>query len=221
LPNVNEISPLSAQFLDQDRPTQQRLLASLRSYWGPQLDPVIGQVRRLVELHDQLSLWLSQNQSLSRGRRYRRSLAQGELRVQALGRCTRRLKAALMTWALANLRAARTAADWEVSLDTLARGLKRRYLEVREAATRPEQSRPRAVVRGQTYSLARACGGQPRSTPEALRLLRMTPPLSIQKLKLRYRRRALRHHPDRGGDAACMAAINLAFDRLLSKLKGE
>jgi hypothetical protein len=39
LPNVNEISPLSEQFLDQDRPTQQRLLASLRSYWGPQIDP--------------------------------------------------------------------------------------------------------------------------------------------------------------------------------------
>jgi curved DNA-binding protein CbpA len=49
----------------------------------------------------------------------------------------------------------------------------------------------------------------------------MTPPLSVQKLKLRCRRRALRHHPDRGGDAACMAAINLAFDRLLGKLKGE
>lgn len=44
---------------------------------------------------------------------------------------------------------------------------------------------------------------------------------TLAELKAEYRRLALRHHPDHGGDVATMQAINAEHDRVFERLKAE
>jgi DnaJ-domain-containing protein 1 len=53
---------------------------------------------------------------------------------------------------------------------------------------------------------------EPRS--EALRVLGLEGPVSDAEIKARYRRLAMEHHPDRGGDRSTLQRINQAMDSL-------
>ena len=44
---------------------------------------------------------------------------------------------------------------------------------------------------------------------------------TLNELKATYRRLALEHHPDRGGDTATMQAINAEYEQAFSKLKAQ
>jgi len=44
-------------------------------------------------------------------------------------------------------------------------------------------------------------------------------PETLEELKAMYRKLAMMHHPDRGGDHETMSAINNEYDRLFPKLK--
>jgi preprotein translocase subunit Sec63 len=44
-------------------------------------------------------------------------------------------------------------------------------------------------------------------------------PKTLEELKAAYRKLAMAHHPDRGGNAETMKAINAEYDRLFPKLK--
>jgi curved DNA-binding protein CbpA len=44
-------------------------------------------------------------------------------------------------------------------------------------------------------------------------------PDTLEELKATYRKLAMKHHPDRGGDHEIMTAVNDEYDRLFPKLK--
>jgi len=44
-------------------------------------------------------------------------------------------------------------------------------------------------------------------------------PTTLEELKAQYRKLAMQHHPDRGGDTETMKAINAEYDRLFPLLK--
>ena len=44
---------------------------------------------------------------------------------------------------------------------------------------------------------------------------------SLADLKKEYRRLALQHHPDKGGDTAIMQQVNTEFERLFEVLKDK
>jgi DnaJ-class molecular chaperone len=44
-------------------------------------------------------------------------------------------------------------------------------------------------------------------------------PQTLEELKAQYRKLAMQHHPDRGGDTETMKAINAEYDKLFPKLK--
>jgi hypothetical protein len=49
-------------------------------------------------------------------------------------------------------------------------------------------------------------------------LLGVAPGASLEEVKAAFRRKALEHHPDRGGDAAAFIAMKRAYDRLVRRL---
>lgn len=49
-------------------------------------------------------------------------------------------------------------------------------------------------------------------------LLGVAPGASLDEVKAAFRRKALEHHPDRGGDAAAFIAMKRAYDRLVRRL---
>jgi len=58
---------------------------------------------------------------------------------------------------------------------------------------------------------------KPQEQQEALRILELEEPVDYSTLKRQYRRLAMKHHPDRGGDAEELKRINAAM-ALLSNL---
>ena len=44
-------------------------------------------------------------------------------------------------------------------------------------------------------------------------------PKTLEELKAQYRKLAMKHHPDRGGDSEAMKAVNNEYDILFPKLK--
>ena len=44
-------------------------------------------------------------------------------------------------------------------------------------------------------------------------------PKTLEELKAEYRKLAIKHHPDNGGDTEVMKAVNLEYDELFPKLK--
>jgi curved DNA-binding protein CbpA len=50
--------------------------------------------------------------------------------------------------------------------------------------------------------------------------LELTEPFDAASVRTQYRRLAMRHHPDRGGDAERLQAINRAFRILLPRAAG-
>ena len=44
-------------------------------------------------------------------------------------------------------------------------------------------------------------------------------PKTLEELKKQYRKLVFQHHPDKGGDADKMKAVNNEYDALFSKLK--
>ena len=44
---------------------------------------------------------------------------------------------------------------------------------------------------------------------------------SLAELKKEYRRLALQHHPDKGGDTAIMQQVNIEFERLFEVWKDK
>jgi hypothetical protein len=48
-------------------------------------------------------------------------------------------------------------------------------------------------------------------------LLGVAPGASLEEVKAAFRRKALEHHPDRGGDAATFIAMKRAYDRLVRR----
>lgn len=57
----------------------------------------------------------------------------------------------------------------------------------------------------------------PESQPEDLALLELSPPVTAEEIRLQYRRLAMRHHPDRGGDKQHFCRIQAAFQRLKTR----
>ena len=47
-----------------------------------------------------------------------------------------------------------------------------------------------------------------------LATLELKPPVSAQQIRQQYRRLAMQHHPDRGGDSVKFRQISAAFQRL-------
>lgn len=77
---------------------------------------------------------------------------------------------------------------------------------------RPVAGEPRVTT------LTAASGGQVRSTREALELLGLhEPTLDTVKLRKRYKDLTRKHHPDRGGCARKMVAINSAYSRIKNR----
>lgn len=55
---------------------------------------------------------------------------------------------------------------------------------------------------------------QPQREPEDLKILELSAPVTAQQIRLQYRRLAMRHHPDRGGDEQRFRDIQSAYQRL-------
>jgi hypothetical protein len=83
------------------------------------------------------------------------------------------------------------------------------YLDLEHLETTDEAQ----VVRLLTGFYARLRGGERRG--EDLALLGLADPVSDGEIKQAYRRLAQQHHPDRGGDAERLKALNAALERLL------
>lgn len=49
----------------------------------------------------------------------------------------------------------------------------------------------------------------------AIAVFDLEPPVTLAAIKLRYRQLAMRHHPDRGGDAERLKSVNRAMDVLM------
>ncbi len=72
-----------------------------------------------------------------------------------------------------------------------------------------------AVERLIADGLCRALGGGDRA--EDLAELGLPPGARRAEIRRRYRRLAMRHHPDRGGDTATLQRINDAYQRLMAR----
>jgi hypothetical protein len=197
------ICPFSRSFLELDEVSRRKLLATVRGYWGPSVIPLLDEIRHFIRLHDRVSLSFSRLQRC-RDARARRTLDDQLylFRIRA-----QHIREALRTWGESQPRARPVAADWLERLETL----------MAELTSRPGDRRSTQPRRPCTSAFLRACG-TPRSTSEAARVLALTPPFNLARLKTRYWRRALRYHPDRGGDSQAMRAINSAYQRFRRKL---
>jgi hypothetical protein len=60
-----------------------------------------------------------------------------------------------------------------------------------------------------------ASKGPPPDSPHAI--LGVTPGAPLEELKAAFRRKALEHHPDRGGDPAAFIAVKRAYDGLVRR----
>lgn len=56
---------------------------------------------------------------------------------------------------------------------------------------------------------------QPQRRQQALKILGLQDPVDDKTIKQRYRRLAMEHHPDRGGDNARLQTINAAMEDLI------
>lgn len=54
----------------------------------------------------------------------------------------------------------------------------------------------------------------PEQQPEDLVILELTPPVNAQKIKKQYKKLAMLHHPDRGGDEEKFCQVQSAYQRL-------
>ena len=52
---------------------------------------------------------------------------------------------------------------------------------------------------------------------EALQLLQLDWPCSLQELKKAFRKQSLKHHPDRGGDKHSFVRLSLAYKKILRR----
>ena len=52
-------------------------------------------------------------------------------------------------------------------------------------------------------------------------LLGVPPGAPLEEVKAAFRRKALEHHPDRGGDAAAFIAVKRAYDRIMRRRAGR
>jgi hypothetical protein len=52
-------------------------------------------------------------------------------------------------------------------------------------------------------------------------LLGVAPGAPLEEVKAAFRRKALEHHPDRGGDAAAFIAVKRAYDRIVRRRSGR
>lgn len=81
----------------------------------------------------------------------------------------------------------------------------------------------RSTSRGDVLALIGSFQARLRAAPRvnwALAALDLSPPADLDSIRTQYRRLAMRHHPDRGGDAARFAVLREARD-LLEQYLGE
>jgi DnaJ-domain-containing protein 1 len=76
--------------------------------------------------------------------------------------------------------------------------------------------RPRGAAPVRRSRRAAAAVASPRSIdPHAL--LGVAPGAPLEEVKAAFRRKALEHHPDRGGEAAAFIAVKRAYDRIMRR----
>lgn len=54
----------------------------------------------------------------------------------------------------------------------------------------------------------------PEQQPEDLAILELAPPVTAQQIKKQYRKLAMQHHPDRGGNEQMFCRVQSAYQRL-------